>query len=182
MRFIDGALNDSVTRSLFSDIPPPSTEQVQALLPSLRMVVSDRARVLADELGSMVSRKIRGAMDAITSSADPVSQAANSLIELIDRLLRTAFTEDEVLTWIAEHRPEDKSLTYINSKTVKPTKRAQALCFVHGGRPPHKPPPSRQTLDIMDMLADVLVSTRAMLQKLKHADTGEPENWSNWRS
>jgi hypothetical protein len=52
-----------------------------------------------------LSRKIQGARDALTYSADPVSQAASSLIEMIDRLLRTAFNEAEVLCLDSKQLP-----------------------------------------------------------------------------
>jgi hypothetical protein len=170
LRFLDAAVRDEFTRDLFKDVPAPSPDEVEALLPALRGVLSDQARQIADELGSTVSRKIRGARDAITLSADPVSQAANSLIELIDRLLRSAFSDDEVLTWVDTYRPVDRAMTYLTDRgDRRPTKRAQALCFVCAGVAPQEQP------GFAEMLAAVIVSARTSLQRLKHADSGDPE-------
>ncbi|GAB3244406.1 hypothetical protein [Kineosporia babensis] len=168
-QLLDAAINDEFSDELFTKLPAPTTEELEAVVPKLRAIISDRARQLAAELGSGVSRKIQGARDAISMSADPVSQAANSLIELIDRLLRTAFTDEEVLAWIDDNYPAAKDLKYERGKALVPTKRAQALCFVFGGQP-------RGTGDdIRETLAEVIVNVRSQLQGLKHADTGEPE-------
>lgn len=169
VRVIDAVINDEFTESLLADLAAPTAEEVEALIPKLRSVISDRASQLAEELGAVASRKIRGARDALTLSADPVSQAANSLIELIDRLLRTAFSDDEILDWAKENYTTDKTLMYDNGKGVRPTKRAQALCFIFGGQPKGENP------ELHEILAEVLVNTRAALQALKHSDTGLPE-------
>ena len=168
-QLLDAAINDEFSDGLFTRMPAPTTEEIEAVVPKLRAIISDRAAQLATELGSAVSRKIQGARDAISMSADPVSQAANSLIELIDRLLRTAFTDEEVLAWIDDNYPKSKDLKYSRGPSLLPTKRAQALCFVFGGQA--RGPGD----DVRETLADVIVNVRSRLQGLKHADTGEPE-------
>ena len=96
-------------------------------------------------------------------SADCVSQAANSLIELIDRLLRV-FTDEEVLEWLATNYPKLPDTTYEKDGKVRPSTRGRALCVVHG---------SEKTDNASDMYivaAMALNRTRKTLQQLKHAD------------
>ena len=167
---LNAALRDELTADIFKDLSPPDPLEIAAVIPGLRDVVGDRAHDLAEELGSVVARKIKGARDAVAMSADPVSQASNSLIELIDRLLRTAFTDNEVLAWLEENYPANTALTYVkDGGLLRPTKRAQALCFVFGGQPKDDHP------QLGEMLASVIVGARSELQGLKHADTGAPE-------
>ncbi|MCU7723199.1 hypothetical protein ODJ79_05685 [Actinoplanes sp. KI2] len=135
----------------------------------LRRTVSGRSRQKVTELSSSLGRKVQGARDALQYSADSVAQAANSLIELIDRLLRAAFTDAEVLSWIEQNYPEAKDLTWIDRGLAKPTKRGQILCFVHAGFPVDKPSVIHQ------LAATALATARTQLQKLKHADQGTEE-------
>lgn len=129
--------------------------------------ISDKSADLIEQLSESLSRKVKGAHDALRFSADPVSQAANSLIELIDRLLRQAFADDEVLAWLDEWYPDDlHELTHVQHGQRRPTKRGQALCFVAaGGDVPE------QAL-IQEVAAASLVAVRNSLQQLKHADQG----------
>lgn len=166
---LDAALSDQLTADVFTTLPTPSPEEVATALPRLRKVIADRSRELAEQLGSIVTRKMKGARDAVALSADPVSQAANSLIELIDRLLRAAFTDQEVLDWISKNYPDEKQLRYVKDEKVRPTKLAQARCFVFAGEPKGDQPA------FGELIAGVLVNARSELQRLKHADTGEPE-------
>jgi hypothetical protein len=119
------------------------------------------------ELNARLASKISGAQDALRLSADGVSQAAHSLVELIDRMLRTAFPNSAVMSWIDDSARNDDGLTYIaEDGSQRPTKRAQALCFAYGGRP------ANQKSAIHEMVATGLVSARTQLQELKHADQG----------
>lgn len=120
----------------------------------------------AAELNDMLVRKFRGFEQALANSEDGVGQAATSLIELIDRLLRTAFTKNEVLAWVARYRPDDASLIYEKDGKRLPTKKAEALCFAHVGEAPADDP------RIGEMLASSIVRARAATQKIKHADRG----------
>jgi hypothetical protein len=98
-------------------------------------------------------------------SADPVSQAANSLIELIDRLLRRAFDEQTVLDWIKQNRPDETELTYTTaSGTERPSKRGEATCFVFGGAP------VRMRSALQEAAVEGLIVARTALLRLKHAD------------
>jgi hypothetical protein len=131
--------------------------------------VSDESFALIQQLSEALGRKIQGAKDALEYSADPVSQAANSLIELIDRLLSGAFVDVEVLDWIEVSCPQRMSeLTYVDNATSRrsPTKRAQALCFVFAGQPIGEPSM------LHEAVAAAIAAARQQLQKLKHSDTG----------
>lgn len=168
----DGLLGGSFTFDMFSAVASPSADDVDQIVPIVRQLVSGRSRETAGRLNSMLRRKIQGAHDAVSASADPVSQAANSLVELIDRLLRDAYTEEEVLAWIDVNYPgERKRFTFEDSEQglVRPNKQAQALMLVNVGE-------ARVEDDrLHELAATVLVKSRRKLQALKHADTGKPE-------
>lgn len=144
---------------------------VGELAESLTGQISGESAELIEELSEVLSRKVKGAHDALRFSADPVSQAANSLIELIDRLLRDAFPNDIVLAWLSAWFAADiADYTYTNDggQTV-PTKRGQALCFVYAGGGV-----GEQTA-LHDLAATALVAVRNGLQDLKHSDHGTDE-------
>lgn len=167
---IAAAVRTELTAEVFKETRRPSPDELAAVLPALRNLVSSRSYEETTRLGSTLSRKIKGARDALTYSADPVAQAANSLIELIDRLLRSAFSDVEVLDWVRAHYPEDASLVYhTDAGVLRPSKRGQALCFAYAGRPVEERSP------LHEMVAAGLVAARSGLQALKHADTGDPE-------
>lgn len=147
-------------------------EELSEVVSKLRGTVSRWSLDTVSDLNSSLERKIRGARQALEYSPDPVSQAANSIIELIDRLLRNAFSEDEYLAWIEASFPDRLAeLTHIDkaSGIRRPTKRGQALCFVHAGIP------VSESVPMNEIAASSLVTIRAQLQKLKHADRGTPE-------
>lgn len=146
-----------------------SVADFDAFVGQLRAVVSGRSRTAVGNLSEALARKMQGARDAIEHSADPVSQASSSLIELIDRLLRTAFSDEEVLAWSAANYGSRPDLTHERDGSVRPTKRAQALCFAYAGQP------VGQGSAVHDLLALSIVATRTRLQQLKHADTGAAE-------
>lgn len=146
-----------------------SVADFDAFVAQLRAVVSGRSRTALGGLSEALARKMQGARDAIEHSADPVSQASSSLIELVDRLLRTAFSDDEVRAWAAANYGSRPGMTYERDGSVLPTKRAQALCFAYAGQPVGEGSP------VHDLLALSIVATRTRLQQLKHADTGAPE-------
>ena len=113
----------------------------------------------------MLKRKVRGARDALNFSADPVSQAANSLIELIDRMLRDAYDAEYVLEWVDRYfTSQSVTMTYESHGCLRPTKRARALCFVCAGEAPPE-------VSMIHELASVaIVVARSNLEHLKHAD------------
>lgn len=136
----------------------------------LRDIVSGRARQSVESLDATLARKIRGARDALLYSSDPVAQASNSLIELLDRILRAAFDDQEVLDWSKANYPDLPDMRYApdsnKPEKVRPTKKAQALCLVHGGADISEPSV------LHELAALAIVATRNELQKVKHADRG----------
>lgn len=149
-----------------------AVSDLAALTDKLRQVVSGRSRAVVSDLNAALARKMRGARDALAYSADPVSQAANSLIELLDRLLRSAFSEEEVLAWIDENYSQAPNLIYVDASTrlVRATKKARALCFTYAGQRVIQPS------GIHELVAAGVIATRTQLQQLKHADTGTIED------
>ena len=140
------------------------------LVDTLRVVISGRSRESLEELNATLGRKIRGARDALEFSADPVSQCANSLIELIDRLLRSAFPAEQVIDWIERNFPEREELKYTDPKRgIRPTKRGEALCFAYAGVDVGEPSLFHE------LAAASVVAVRTSLQQLKHADLGTAE-------
>ena len=155
--------------NLPAELAVSTKNDLLALVGELREIVSGRSRDKVKALSVALGRKVQGARDALQYSADSVAQAANSLIELIDRLLRAAFTDEEVLAWINKSYPKSQGLTWIDKGVTKPTKRGQILCFVHAGTTVDAPS------IIHELAATALTKTRTQLQKLKHADQGTEE-------
>lgn len=156
-----------------SESTPFELADLAILADKFREIVSGRSREAVKELGAALERKIQGARDALEHSADPVTQAANSLIELIDRLLRAAFTDDEVIEWVGANYAETADLTYVDrkgsSEKIRPTKKGQVLCFVYAGLPVTESSP------LHELAAMAVATIRSQLQKLKHADLGTDE-------
>ncbi|MER6288555.1 hypothetical protein [Streptomyces sviceus] len=168
------------TAATSSDLAAWAPDGPEALAAQFRTLVTEASTKRLERANSPLVRKIRGARDALTYSADGVSQAANSLIELLDRIMRDAFPPEEVLRWVDGNLPEQEGLTYLKDGQRAPTKRAEALCFVYGGGSVMPTEPNQydngEGLSVFhDVVALVLVSARTKLQKLKHADSGTPE-------
>jgi len=145
------------------DLPGPVGEVARSVDPQ----VSDQSAEILQDLGSMLTRKVRGARDALAYSSDPISQAANSIIELVDRMLRNAFDTDDVLEWIDSHFPSRSTqLTHVKQGRREPTKRAQALCFAFAGEAPQEHPLFHE------LAAAAIIAARNGLERLKHADHG----------
>ncbi|MGU3358681.1 hypothetical protein ACLBWJ_15610 [Microbacterium sp. M4A5_1d] len=146
------------------------------LIRSLQQLLDVDMETHAAELSDILRRKFRGFEQALVNSDDGVGQAATSLIELIDRLLRTAFSTAEVLAWVRAHRPDDASLTYQKDGKVLPAKRAEVLCFAHAGQAP------TEGSQLNDVLASSIIKVRSAAQKIKHADRGTPEEAEQLRA
>lgn len=184
----DDFLGEKLLASLPMDTTSATTTDLSALAPDgpeelagkLRTLVAESSARRVERANSPLVKKIRGARDALKYSEDGVSQAANSLIELIDRIMREAFPPKEVLFWVDKYLPEEPELVHFVDNQRRPTKRAEALCFVYGGglvtsdNVDQSEGPVRPSF-IHNVLATVLVSARSKLQKLKHADSGTPE-------
>ncbi|WP_143063761.1 hypothetical protein [Streptomyces sp. Ag109_O5-10] len=163
-----------------ADLEEWKKEESDDLVAKFRKLVTESSMRRVERANSSLVRKIRGARDALTYSEDGVSQAANSLIELIDRIMREAFPPSVVLAWVDTNFPDEPETTHIQDGVRKPTKRAESLCFIYGGEPvlPREPTQfddGTGPSPLHDVLARVLVSARNKLQKMKHFDSGSPE-------
>lgn len=173
---LDQGLDRLVSKGLVLELASPRPDETATLrvadltefVDQLRQVVSGSSRAAVGELSGTLARKMQGARDAIEHSADPVSQAASSLIELLDRLLRLAFSEQEVLDWCDINYDSAPDLEYQKDGIRRPTKRGQALCFAYASQP------VSERSGLHEMLAAGLVATRNNLEQLKHADSNEP--------
>ncbi|WP_282944544.1 hypothetical protein [Cellulomonas endometrii] len=153
------------TQALVADIAAGLDDVVE----KLHQVLDGRSTEVLEEFSRHLQRKIRGARDAVALSADGASQAANSLIEFIDRLLRDAFTSEEVLDWLQRNELLDDTTTYEKNGVVYASKRGHALCFARGGR-------DFQDKELLSQLAaSGLVAVRTQMQRIKHSDEGTPE-------
>ncbi|MCY3952466.1 MAG: hypothetical protein OXG69_07945 [bacterium] len=152
--------------SELSGLPRSCTEIARLTNPA----ISDNCTTILEDLSASLARKITGARDALDNSADGVSQAAHSIVELIDRMLRIAFEPAAVLEWIDRHRSmHQRQLIYQEHGQTLPTKAATALCFVCAGNAPSDPSM------IEEVVAKSIVVSRNRLQSLKHADAGSSD-------
>lgn len=175
------ALPMETTAATSSDLAAWASDGPDLLASQCRNLVTEASARRLERANSPLVRKIRGARDALKYSEDGVSQAANSLIELLDRIMRESFAPKDVLLWVDENLPEEPGLTYLDeSSQRKPTKRAEALCFIYSGGPvtareANAYDDGEGPSFLHDVLALALVSARNKLQKLKHADNGTAE-------
>lgn len=148
---------------------PLRVDDVVVLAESLRDASSTKTRAAIDELNAQFGRKMRGARTALDVSEDAASQAALSLIELLDRLLKAAFPDDEVLAWLDRYLAGRSDLIRAKKGAREPTVRGRALCFVHLGEPV-------EGINAMhEFMALAIVEVRQQLQDVKHNDAGTPE-------
>ena len=147
--------------SELADLPGPVGEIAR----TMDAAVSDQSVEILEGLSAALTRKVKGARDALDLSADPVSQAAHSIVELIDRMLRHAFEPEYVLEWVDRHFPaRSGQLTHEKNGKRLPTKQGSALCFVYAGETP------RETTMIHQLAAEAIATVRPRLERLKHAD------------
>ena len=145
-----------------------ASKDVSGLLDGLRRNLTAESASRLGTVDAALERKMKGAGDALNFSADGASQAANSLVEVIDRLLRQSVDNAEVLRWVADDYPGgQKDLTYRpnGSTRLAPTKRAQLLFYLYNGRKMAKVEPFIETL------VSAFLSAREILQQIKHADS-----------
>lgn len=148
-----------------------SENEIEGALVQFRELVSARANDNLSALSNVLARKVQGARDALEYSVDGVSQAANSLVELIDRIAREAFSEAEVLNWLEANQLAQQH-TYERDGNIRPTKQGQILCLVWAGMPHQL---EHDGVDFRSVVAHVLLNVRSQLQKLKHADEATDE-------
>lgn len=153
-------------------VAPVSAAEIQDAEDLLRRTLQASADENLEKLSTTFARKIKGARDALEHSADGISQAANSLIELIDRFARAAFTPDEVLAWLSANNLLVEEFIYVERAQVRPNKRAQILCLSWGGMPVVEQP---ESLRLERFVAFTLLNVRQRLQKLKHAEEDTEE-------
>lgn len=163
-----------LARATADDMVVWRPEDADLLAEQFRDIVTQVSQQRVEQVNSPLVRKIKGARDALKYSADGVSQAANSLIELIDRLMREAYDRKAVIEWVDSNFSDDSDLIFIENGNRRPTKRAEALCLVYGagrvGRAPSDVDDGTGPSLIHDVLARVIVIARTRLQQLKHAD------------
>ncbi|MFE3687778.1 hypothetical protein ACFXPM_31750 [Streptomyces sp. NPDC059095] len=168
-----------LTAATANDLSSWRPDDLTEIVTGIRHRVAESSAKRLERENSQLVRKIRGAKDALMHSEDGISQAANSLIELIDRILREAFSKDEVLAWIEANLPDAPLLTYEKDGKTQPNKRAEVLCFVYRGGPITREANEYDDGEgpslIHDVLARVVVATRDSLQKFKHNDAGTQE-------
>ncbi|WP_369211752.1 hypothetical protein [Streptomyces flavofungini] len=168
-----------LTAATADDLVGWRPDDMTEIVSIIRHRVADASAKRLERENSQLIRKIRGAKDALTHSEDGISQAANSLIELIDRIMREAFSKEEVMAWVEANLPDEPGLTFEKDDVVLPNKRAEALCFVYRGGPTareaHEHDIGQGPSLIHDVLARVIVATRTSLQKFKHDDAGTQE-------
>lgn len=148
---------------------------------TFRARVSSTAVRQLTRVNHSLVRKLAGARDALEHSADGVSQAASSLVELIDRVLRESSDQDSVLEWIDKEVPDSPDLTRVaDHGQRRPTKRGEVLCLMYAGgsvkREATEHDDGLGPLFVHQILAGVVVSARTKLQQLKHADEATEED------
>ncbi|MFG2979460.1 hypothetical protein ACGFYY_41550 [Streptomyces sp. NPDC048331] len=168
-----------LTAATADDLVGWRPDDMTEIVSTIRHRVADSSAKRLERENSQLVRKIRGAKDALTHSEDGISQAANSLIELIDRIMREAFSKEEVMAWVEANLPDEPGLTREEDGKILLNKRAEALCFVYRGGPTAREANEHDngqgpTL-VHDVLARVIVATRTSLQKFKHEDAGTQE-------
>lgn len=160
LTFLDGPKEASLSES-----------EIEGALVQFRELVSARANENLSALSNVLARKVQGARDALEYSVDGVSQAANSLVELIDRIAREAFSEHEVLQWLEANQLSAQH-TYERDGNTRPTKQGQIFCLVWAGMPPKH---DDDGVDFRSVVAYALLNMRNQLQRLKHADDATDE-------
>ncbi|MFZ0491890.1 MAG: hypothetical protein WAM81_01690 [Acidimicrobiia bacterium] len=159
--------NDCSFTSGALGLPSPDSLRMAAVVRTLQTEVPRQALQRLEAVQSPLTRKLRGAYEALELSSDGISQAANSAVELVDRLFRNAFTNAQVLDWVSANATSfehDELIRPSRDGTDLPTKRAEALCFISGGQNPGEAAP------LHSAIADALVRARRTLEQVKHSD------------
>ena len=112
-------------------------------------------------------------------SEDGISQAANSLTELIDRMLREFASNESVLLWLKHNDLYSHESVYEKDNKELPNKFGQCLCFLYGGGKVLQNEGGNQGAEILTTLyyylAKSMTSARNSLQAIKHSDAGNQE-------
>ena len=181
---LDALLGDKLLPAFPADVLALHRADVvnlSELRDTFRARVSSTAVRQLTRVNQSLVRKLAGARDALEHSADGVSQAASSLVELIDRVLRESSDQDSVLEWIDEEVADSPGLTWVDDQGQRrPTKRGEVLCLMYAGgsvkREATEHDDGLAPLFVHQILAGVVVSARTKLQQLKHADEATEED------
>lgn len=184
MHQLDSMLGEKVWPMLPMEATPTCDDDYRGLdqfADQVRARVTTSATTHLSRVNQPLVRKLTGARDALRYSADGVSQAASSLIELIDRVLREAAADRDVLDWIDRELSNTSGLTYeAASGERRPTTRASTLYFLYSGgsvaRQASGADDGTGPSIIHEVLASIVVVARKKLQRLKHADTTDPSD------
>jgi hypothetical protein len=110
-----------------------------------------------------IAKKIEGARFALQGgNPDATSQAANSLVESIEHLLRELVDEAKALQWCKEFCPEDG--VYLRGKNEATTRTGKLRYLAHEGG---------IGLTIAKGITDVVTGTMSILQQAKHDESSE---------
>ncbi|MFI8164199.1 hypothetical protein ACIF6I_33990 [Streptomyces microflavus] len=176
-----GPLPMETTRAAATDLASWKEQDLEEMARRLRLDVSSKSVDRVGRSSATLVRKLRGARAALRLADDGISQAANSLVELLDRMMREAFPPPQVLAWIDANLPDEPDLTHTDKEgVVKPTKYGEALCFFFGGAPIPESYDAEnganpQAMLIPKVFATVLRTARNRLSKIKHTDAGTAE-------
>jgi hypothetical protein len=108
-----------VTTATSGDLAAWTVNNAADLVSQFRALVAEASAKRVERANSPLIRKIQGARTALNYSEDGTSQAANSLIELIDRIMCEAFPPKAVLAWIDANLPEGPEVTFFDQKDQK---------------------------------------------------------------
>ncbi|MFE3109716.1 hypothetical protein ACFXG8_19050 [Kitasatospora indigofera] len=171
------ALPMQATSATKDDLATWEPQKAPQFMQKFRALISEGTAKKVERANSPLVKKIKGARHALQFSEDGISQAANSLTELIDRIMREAFSHEQSLAWVQANYKDLSRLTHVRDGVLKLTKLGEALCFVHGGGSPVQAPAGADQTGsfVHDVLARVIVNARNKLQELKHADAGTEE-------
>ena len=182
MHKLDTAIGERVWPQLPMDAVPTRHDDflgLEQITEDIRVKVTTSATTHLTRVNEPLVRKLTGARDALKYSADGVAQAASSLVELIDRVLREGTEDRQVLSWIDRELNGAAGLTYVGvSGERRPTTRGSTLYFLYCGgsvaRQPSGPDDGTGPSFLHEVIASVVVVARKKLQRLKHADSTDP--------
>ncbi len=152
------------------------SRELELLVGEARGMVTRQTHQRLKEASEVYLRKVRGARTTLHSSEDGISQAAHSLVELVDRVLREYIDSNDAAQWIQDNTSKPKEYLYTRDEKTLPTKRGEAVCFVYGAAPGEVAKDSSLIPSPLHLaIANAIVAARTVLQRIKHADKGTEE-------
>lgn len=163
---LDAVERDALDRLFPEGDATLDAETILQVVEEIRPLISQDLQSRLSAVNDALTRKVRGARDALDHSADGPAQAASSLVELIDQALRTQLKGVDVVSWVQTKYPgRTRDLVYTKNGIQRPAKRAEVLCLVYG---PDSHP--SQVDPFREAAAASLVTARRALEKVKHED------------